>query len=245
MQFTAGGPTFFNCVAVSQTNDPTGSWFRYAISTGANFPDYPKAAVWPDAYYLSTREFLGSTFKGVGAYALNRAQALAGDPNAQVISFLAPPAPLYAVGDGLLPSDWDGPTPPPAGSPNYYLGSQDNGAGYGAPTDALNLYKFHVDFANPPASSFGLTNTIPVAAFNSILGICGGTDGRDCIPQPNTTVKIDHLGYRQRPTFRLAYRNFGDHESLVTNQSVSAGMARMAKCQAFAGGNCVVQIAVR
>jgi len=31
------------------------------------------------------------------------------------------------------------------------------------------------------------------------------------------------LGYRQRPLFRLAYRNFGDHESLVTNQSVSAG----------------------
>jgi hypothetical protein len=40
---------------------------------------------------------------------------------------------------------------------------------------------------------------------------------------PNTTVKIDHLGYRQRPLFRLAYRNLGDHESLVTNQSVSAG----------------------
>lgn len=222
MQFTSAAP-FFNCVAISQTNDPTGSWFRYAISTGANFPDYPKASVWPDAYYISTREFLGSTFKGVGAYALNRAQALVGDPNAQVISFLAPPTPLYAVGDGLLPSDWDGPTPPPAGSPNYYLGSQDNGAGYGAPSDALNLYKFHADFANPPASTFGLTNTIPTAAFNSILGLCGGTDGRDCIPQPTTAVKIDHLGYRQRPLFRLAYRNFGDHESLVTNQSVSAG----------------------
>jgi hypothetical protein len=224
MQLTAAGPTFFSCVAVSQTNDPTGSWFRYAISTGNNFPDYPKASVWPDAYYLSTREFTnGTVFAGVGAYALNRAQALAGNPNAQVISFLAPPNPLYAVGDGLLPSDWDGPTAPPAGSPNYYLGSQDNNASYGAPFDALNLYKFHADFANPPASSFILTNTIPVAAFNSILALCGGSTGRACIPQPNTTVKIDHLGYRQRPLFRLAYRNFGDHESLVTNQSVSAG----------------------
>src|SRR6185437_10032609 len=28
---------------------------------------------------------------------------------------------------------------------------------------------------------------------------------------------------KQRPLFRLAYRNFGSHESLVTNQSVSAG----------------------
>ena len=45
---------------------------------------------------------------------------------------------------------------------------------------------------------------------------------RDCIPQPNTTNKIDILSYRQRPLWRLAYRNFGDHEALVTNQSVEA-----------------------
>ena len=111
--------------------------------------------------------------------------------------------------------------PRPLGSPNYFVGSQDNNGPYGAPSDALNLYKFHVDFATPTNSSFVLANTIPVASFNSILGLCGGT--RACIPQPGTTAKIDHLGYRQRPLFRLAYRNFGDHESLVTNQSVSAG----------------------
>ena len=91
-QFTASGPTFFECVAVSTTNDPTGSYFRYSIATGTNFPDYPKAGVWPDAYYFSTREFLNAgPFAGVGAYALNRAQALAGNPNPQVISFLVPP----------------------------------------------------------------------------------------------------------------------------------------------------------
>ena len=91
-QFTASGPTFFECVAISTTPDPTGSYFRYAIATGNKFPDYPKAGVWPDAYYFSTREFLtGATFSGVGAYALNRAQAMAGNPNPQVISFLVPP----------------------------------------------------------------------------------------------------------------------------------------------------------
>jgi len=45
---------------------------------------------------------------------------------------------------------------------------------------------------------------------------------RDCIPQPGTTRKVDHLGYRQRPLHRAAYRNFGTHESIVTNQSVEA-----------------------
>ena len=67
-----------------------------------------------------------------------------------------------------------------------------------------------------------LTNTLPTQPFNSILSsTC--TNTRSCIPQPGTANKIDHLGYRQRPLFRLAYRNFGDHESLVTNQSVNAG----------------------
>src|SRR5262249_10800153 len=108
-QFTSAGPTFFECIAISQTNDPTGSSFRYAISPGTNFPDYPKGGVWSDAYYFSTREFAGgSTFVGVGAYALDRAQALVGDPNATVVGFLAPPNPAYVVGDGLLPSTLDG-----------------------------------------------------------------------------------------------------------------------------------------
>ena len=222
-QFTSSAP-YLECVALSQTNDPTGSYYRWSIATGNgnNFPDYPKAGMWPDAYYFSTREFAGgSTFVGVGAYALDRAQALVGNPNPIVISFLAPPNPMYVVGDGLLPSTLDGMTPPPAGSPNYFVGSQDNNGGYGAPQDALNIWKFHADFANPPNSTFTLTNTLPTAPFNSILALCGGT--RACIPQPNTANRIDHLGYRQRPLHRLAYRNFGDHESLVTNQSVSAG----------------------
>ncbi len=220
-QFTAQGPIYYFCVAISTTPDPTGSYHRYAISTGPNFPDYPKVGVWPDAYYISTREFTPATFAGVGAYALNRAQAIAGSPTAQVISFLAPPSPAYAVGDGLLPSDIDGTTLPPPGSPNYFLGSMDNNGQYAAPQDALLLWKFTADFGNPANSSFALTNTIPVAAFNSILGTCAG--GRACIPQPGTASRLDHLGYRQRPLFRLAYRNFGTHESLVTNQSVSGG----------------------
>jgi hypothetical protein len=225
MQFTSAGPNFFVCMAISNTPDPTSNYIRYAIATGTNFPDYPKMAVWPDAYYISTREFSSAgPFAGVGAYALNRAQVLAGNPAAQVISMLVPPGGTpYNIGDGLLPSDWDGSTAPPAGRPNFFVGSMDNGGPYGAPQDALTLWKYTVNFANPGLSTFTLANTIPVGAFNSILGLCGGT--RSCIPQPGTANRIDHLGYRQRPLHRLAYRNFGTHESLVTNQSVSAGGA--------------------
>src|SRR5438309_1680826 len=49
-QFTTRGPIFYNCVAISTTGDPTGSYYRYAFSTGVNFPDYPKYGVWTDSY---------------------------------------------------------------------------------------------------------------------------------------------------------------------------------------------------
>jgi hypothetical protein len=223
-QFTSSGPTYFNCVAVSTTPDPTGSYYRWAVSTGSNFPDYPKYGVWPDAYYISTREFAGgSTFAGVGAYALKRADLISGNPALQVISFLATPAGsggAYNVGDGLLPSDLDGSIPPPAGSPNYFVGAMDDGATYGAPDDAFTLWKFQADFVTPANSTFILTNTIPFADYDTIFPC--SPSSRDCIPQPATSTKIDILSYRQRPMHRLAYRNFGSHEALVTNQSVEA-----------------------
>ena len=68
-QFTSSnGPLFFECVALSQTGDPLGSYYRWAIATGGgnNFPDYPKVGVWPDAYYCYTREFRWSNIRRRG-----------------------------------------------------------------------------------------------------------------------------------------------------------------------------------
>ncbi len=115
------------------------------------------------------------------------------------------PAQPQQVG-GLLPSDIDGTTAPPAGSPNYmlYFG-----------TNNLNLFKFHVDFTTPSNSTFTGPTVIPVAAFSPLCG--GGT----CVPQSGTTQQLDSLA--DRLMYRLAYRNFGTHESLVVNHSVTAG----------------------
>lgn len=41
------------CVAVSATDDATGSYHRYVYST-VFLDDYPKVGIWPDAYYLSS-----------------------------------------------------------------------------------------------------------------------------------------------------------------------------------------------
>jgi hypothetical protein len=221
-QFTTAGPEFWNCVAVSTSPDPTGSYFRYAFSTGANFPDYPKYGVYPDSYFLSTREFdPDNNFAGIGAYALEKRKMIAGDPTARAISFLVPPGDHpELLGDGLLPTDWDGSKPPKKDTPNWFIGTQDDGAGRGATVDALNVFEFNVDWKPTPRATFGLAQQIPVAAFDSIFPCTPGT--RNCIPQPGTANKVDILSYRQRPLYRLEYRNFGDHESLVTNQAVEA-----------------------
>ncbi|HYP39168.1 MAG TPA: hypothetical protein VEX13_02310, partial [Chloroflexia bacterium] len=218
-QFTDTGAPFFNCVAVSQTNDPRGAYHRYAFST-PSFPDYPKYGVWPDAYYINTRE---SGIGVLGNIALERDLILVGNPAARQVRFTTNET--SPLGQGLLPSDLDGAVLPPAGSPNYFVGTQDNDAG--AASDAILLYKFHVDWANTANSTFTGPTLIPTAPFDSIFPCTPGS--RDCIPQPGTSAKLDILSYRQRPTFRLAYRNYLSHESLVTSQSVEAqpGVAGM------------------
>ncbi|KAB2964184.1 MAG: hypothetical protein F9K16_04885 [Thermoanaerobaculia bacterium] len=220
-QFTSAGPTYYNCVALSTTSSPTGSYYRWAVSTGANFPDYPKYGVWSDTYFISTREFAGSSFAGVGAYAMNRSEMLAGNPAPTIVAFLMTPGGAGAanLGDGLLPADLDGVTLPPAGMPGIFVGSMDNGGPYGAPQDALTIWEFDVDYGTPVNSSFTLANTVPIAAYDTMFAGCSG---RSCIPQPGTAAKVDILSYRQRPMHRAAYRNFGTHQSIVTNQSVEA-----------------------
>ncbi len=195
------GP-FFQCVAVSTTSDATGSYNRYAFQY-SSFDDYPKMGVWPDAYYVTFNMFNPSSaaFVGADACAYDRNAMLAGQAATQICF-----QQTNSVG-GLLPSDVDGHNPPPPGSPNYmvYFGA-----------NVLNLFKFHVDFATPANSTFTGPTAIPVAPFTPL---CTGL--RTCVPQPNTSTQLDTLA--DRLMYRLAYRNFGDHESLVVNHSVAVG----------------------
>ena len=201
-QFSVSSLPYLQCVAVSTTPDATGTYNRYSFSYGnVQFPDYPKLGVWSDAYYISFNIFNnGNTFAGTKACAYDRTAMLAGNPATQICFQLS-----NAYG-GLLPSDLDGPTPPPAGSPNFFVAFD---------TNSLNLWKFHTDFAAPANATFTGPINIPVAAFSAACA--GGT----CIPQLGTNQKLDSLA--DRLMYRLAYRNFGDHEALVTNHSVTAG----------------------
>src|SRR3982075_1812571 len=198
-QFSVTTTPYLQCIAVSTTSDATGTFNRYSFQYG-NFDDYPKMGVWSDGYYETFNMFNGNTFVGADACAYDRTAMLAGTAATQVCFQQG-----TSVG-GLLPADIDGTTAPPAGSPNYmmYFG-----------TNNLNLYKFHVDFTSPSNSTFTGPTVINVAAFSPLCA--GGT----CVPQPSVTQQLDSLA--DRLMYRLAYRNFGSHESLVVNHSVVAG----------------------
>ncbi len=203
-QFSVATTPFLQCVAVSTTSDATGSYNRYAFPMGPNFPDYPKLGVWPDAYYMSFNMFGSNFFAGAMPCALNRSAMLSGAAATAICFQLSP-----SFG-GLLPSNLDGSTTPPSGSPNFFLNFGSN---------SLNLWKFHVDFTTPGNSTLTGPTNIPVAAFNEACG------GGACVLQTGTTQKLDSLG--DRLMYRLAYRHFKDgHESLVVNHSVQVGTSK-------------------
>jgi Chitobiase/beta-hexosaminidase C-terminal domain len=201
-QFSVSTTPYLQCVAVSQTPDPTGAYYRYSFHY-TDFPDYPKMGVWPDAYYITFNMFAGGTiFSGGTVCAYDRASMMAGAAATQQ---------CFSVGTnygGLLPADLDGARQPPAGSPNYVLA-------LGAAVNQLAFWKFQVDWAMPANTTLTGPTTLTTAAFSEGCG--GGT----CIPQAGTTQQLDSLA--DRLMFRLAYRNFGDHEALVANHSVTAG----------------------
>lgn len=235
-QFTTSGlndPTipFWNCVAISTSGDPTGTYYRYAFETTSDgifyFPDYPKYGNWTDSYVLTTREFGPTIEYGIGVYALEKNKMVNGDPNARSVKFFIDgndPTLLPLIGDGLLPADVDGKQKPKTDTAIPIVGTQDDDADYGATFDALNIWDLFIKWRSTPVASLALNTQLPTASFDSIFP-CSPT-ARDCLPQPGVPVgdarDLDILSYRQRPTFRLAYRNFKTYESLVTNQSVEA-----------------------
>ncbi len=233
-QFTTRGlddPTlpFYNCVAVSVTGDPTGSYYRYAFETTFNgvfyFPDYPKYGNWKKSYVLTSRDFGPTVEYGISVYALEKNKMIAGSPKARMVHFFlnSDDIPLNLIGDGLLPADFDGTKQPKEDAAIPVVGTQDDDAPYGATFDALNIWDLRIAWSAHPTASLTLAAQLPVASFDSVFP-CAPTS-RDCLPQPGIVDHnqyLDILSYRQRPTWRLAYRNFNGYEALVTNQAVEA-----------------------
>lgn len=213
---------YHQCIAISQTPDPTGAWYRYDFFFSTTLlNDYPKFGVWPDGYYLAINQFMGvnpRVWAGQGVMAFERDKMLQGLPAQSIYFDLFGVNPNYG---GAMPSDLDGPALPPAGSPNVYVAMDDDSFGW-TPIDRLSLWNFHVDWTTPANSTFGVAGDpnevidLTAAGYPFDSDMCGYSS--DCIPQPGTTEKIDALS--DRLMYRLVYRRWPDHESLTVNHTV-------------------------
>jgi hypothetical protein len=191
------GP-YYEMVAVSQTNDPTGSWYRYEFTYTDAMPDYPKLAIWPDGIYMTCNRFAnGATYTGTGASCYDKNAMYAGNSTAQMVYFTLPAS---NEAQNILPSDCDG-TYPSAGTPNFFAWIKPS---------HIKIYKFHVDFTTPSNSTYDLACTLPVTSYN------GSVSG---IPQKGSSAQLDPIP--GRIMHRLPFRQFSDHWTMVANATIN------------------------
>lgn len=215
-------------IAISKTPDPTGAYFAYDFLLAPNRPgDYPHIGVWPDGYYMSTNDFslpvFSNPFQGAGLYAMERAKMLAGDPTAKIIGFST-----NNLHGGMLPTNFQGYTPPPAGTPNLFM--EFDADEFGAATDLVRSFAFHADFAVPANSTLTPGPDIPTAPFDArspatraVIAQPAGGEGLDAIAD-----RLMHaLNFRVLP---------GGVQSFVLNFTVNVSGVNPTNAATYQGG---------
>ena len=225
------GPPYYTCVAVSQTSDASGSYYRYQFPQAAGFPDYPKWGLQSNTYYQSQNVFGTTSFLGVNVCAYQANLMRHGNPNAQQVCILDNSNGTL-FDDSMLPADDDTPSGYargesignflPAGDDEasdaeVYLGSIDNFL----PGDThVYEYVFSVNFRKPANSTLaGVDGSMPISvpAFDLAFCASGGFLTTDCVPQPSAgSDMLDTLG--DRLMYRLAhFSSYGTQHYLVAH----------------------------
>jgi hypothetical protein len=227
------------CVAISNTDDLTSSalgWYTYVfplnsiLGTNAEgtvyFPDWPKIATWPNAYYVAIDlNDINLNFREVGVMvcALDRTDMLVnGTANAPIcLKQMSSPVTSIYLAHSLIPADVEGTTAPPAGRDEFLTSIENPVIGNGSVSSAtINLWDFHVDWANPAQSTL-TQSSLGVSPYRPGCYTTGNPVDTICVPEPSTSSTgnyIDSVGDRFMP--RMSYRNFGSYESFVVSHTV-------------------------
>jgi hypothetical protein len=210
------GPPFFTCVAVSQTADATGSYFRYTFPQ-PGFPDYPKWGLTRSVYYQTQNDFGNNDgFHGVNVCAYDGKSMLKGKSSAQQVCILDNSNGTL-FDDSMVPADDDSDSGPT--NSEVLLGAIDNFL----PGDThVYEFVFSANFGNPSKSTLaGIDGSMPISvpAFNLAICTSGLFLTTDCVPQPGTTAKLDTLG--DRLMYRLAHFNERGTQHFVITHSVN------------------------
>jgi len=193
-------------IAVSTTNDPTGTWYSWSYDV-SDTPDYMKFGIWQDGYYMGT-----NTSPGNDVYVFDRNAMLSGDPTAAMIGFDNPDRPVTFDGfHCLLPLDNDGAWAP-LGTPGQFITVADDGQSN--PADELRIYELDVDWTTPSNSTFAMVQQLPVNAFSGNFN-----NSWSNIPQPGTSRKLDAISTVLM--YRAQYRNFSGTQKIVCAHTIA------------------------
>ncbi len=197
------------CYAVSTSEDPLGSYYRYEFLR-ALFPDYPRPAIWPDGYYVPT-----STSDDIiekHACVADRARMLKGEPATEQCVII----------DGvnfLNNADLDGLALPPPGAPNIMVAAGGTQLHKDYDDDGIYVWSFKVDWQDPSRTKVTGPSKIAVAPYHYL---CNG-QLTACVPQPGTDRRLDAQG--DKIMSRVVYRNVKGVESIVAVHSVNTEAA--------------------
>jgi len=207
-----GSSVYSLVVAISTTNSPFGGWHTYNFPTNG-LADYPKWAVWPDAYYVTAENTQTPTI-----YAFHRSTMLAGGADPPMLTATIGQLPLAVDFNVPAPVTFSGTIAPTSEIKGMVMRVLDDGWGSSISDDALEL-RFLTPLWSVGILDVSAPELLLTGSFDS--EICGTSlKGEACLSQPNSSIEFEP--FNQFLMNNVTYHNFGTHHSIVCNHTVDA-----------------------
>jgi hypothetical protein len=193
-------------MAVSTTNDPTGTYYTYSFTGASGGYDYDKFSIWQDGYYM--------TYNGQSKiFVMERDKMILGDASARLLyKTFTPGNGTYTAFWEALPADADGQLPP-AGTPLPFVSYSDNAWGSGN-VDGVKIWTMATTWGTTPAGTVTQLATVPTAAFDASYNTSGWYD----VPQYGGSNRLDGIG--GVVMYRAQWRKWVGYNTLVLNWGV-------------------------
>jgi hypothetical protein len=167
-------------IAISTTNDPTGSYYTYSYNS-PSFPDYLKFSIWADGYYMTANTGTDRVF------VFERDKMILGQTARSVYTSFTTGnvsgffLPMPADADGVLP---------PLGTPCPFFWYTENSWG-GGNVDGIKYINATVNWVpTTPTLTFSATTTVPTAAFDGTYN----AQWNDIRQSTSTSTLLDGIG---------------------------------------------------
>ncbi len=193
-------------IAISDTEDPLGSYNAYNFST-PSFPDYPKYGIWPNALVFTSNEGGSSSLHN---YFIDRAALLAGEEDVTMQRIVIAGSFTQAGFYVSTPLDFNGDTMPLDTRP-MVMKLNDSSWSSSVPEDRVELFSFDIDWEDQ-ANTLVTRTDIVTTPYDSYPCSVFTSGNFPCVPQLNGG------GLDAIPEIIMnvpQYRNFGTHQSIV------------------------------